>query len=345
MSRTFKFSAIILFSVVGLQLSRVISGLLPLSDNLSGWLFSFIMQCGFLGLFPFLLYKALFKKEGNFLKDVRIKAKISPWSYPMAFVIGLLTYGVNVGASSISFIFLNLFGYTYTRGTGVLYTSPEIIVLEVITSCLLPAIFEEITDRGILLGALEEVKSDTAKIIALGLFFGACHQNVPQFGPTALAGIIIGFMAVKSGSIVPGMIVHFMNNFIITISGYLAQKGITLGIISAIDNFLFGNGIMAIGSSAVCGIALVFLLREFMRINQKYQNKDTKNKSLDTDIAEVYGTHYCNTEGLPLYYTLPKSSPENSQVKTKKSDYALLILAFISALTVTIFTFIWGLFR
>ncbi|MBQ8177639.1 MAG: CPBP family intramembrane metalloprotease [Clostridia bacterium] len=344
MSKTFKLSGIMLFSVMGLQISRMLFGLLPLSDNISGWIFSFVMQCGFLGVFPYLLYKANFKND-DFLKDIRVKKKISPWSYPMAIVIGLLTYGVNVGASGVWYIILTMLGFTYTRGGGVLFTSPEVLVFEIITSCVLPAIFEEITDRGLLLATLDDVKNDTLKVIAVGLFFGACHQNMPQLGPTAIAGVIIGFMAIKSGSILPGMIVHFMNNFIITIGSYVSQKNINLGIITAIDEFLFSNTLIAIGTGAACGIALIFLLREFMRLNQKYQNKDTKN-DVEDSLAEIYGYHTHDAKGLPMYYTSLSSTKDNAPtVKTKKSDYALLIIAFISAMVVTIFTYIWGLLR
>lgn len=344
MSKTFKLSGIMLFSVLGLQLCRMLFGLIPLSDNISGWLFSFIMQCGFLGLFPYLLYKATIK-DGNFLTDIRVKKKISPWSYPIAIVIGLLTYGINVGISGVWYIILTLLGFTYPRGGGVLFTSPEVLVFEIITSCLLPAIFEEITDRGLLLATLDDVKNDTLKVIAVGLFFGACHQNMPQLGPTAIAGVIIGFMAIKSGSIIPGMIVHFMNNFIITIGSYVSQKNINLGIITAIDEFLFSNTLIAIGVGAACGIAVIFLLREFMRINQKYQNKDTKQGVEDT-LAEIYGYHTRDTKGLPLYYTgLNNTSSNEPTIKTKKSDYILLIIAFVSAMAVTIFTYIWGLLR
>ncbi len=344
MSKTFKLSGIMLFSVLGLQISRILFGMLPLSDNISGWLFSFIMQCGFLGLFPYLLYKASFKKEGDFLKDVRIKSKVHPLSYLIAIAIGFLTYGVNIGASTVWYVILSSFGFTYVRGAGTLFTSPEVLVFEIITSCVLPAIFEELTDRGLLLATLEDVKSDTVKVIALGLFFGACHQNVPQLGPTAIAGVIIGFMAVKSGSIIPGMIVHFMNNFIVTLGAYFAQKGITIPILGAIEAFIYSNGLLPIGFGALCGIAVVFLLRAFMNVNAKYQNKDTKSDVEDT-INEIYGIR-CdrNANGLPLYYS---SNPKEEKVvaAAKKSDYILLVVAFISAMAVTIFTYIWGLLR
>ncbi len=340
MSKTFKLSGIMLFSVIGLQLSRLLFGLLPLSDNIANWLFSFIMQCLFLGLFPFLLYKT-FIKNGDFLLDVKIKKKVHPLSYPIAVTAGVLTYAVNVGASAMWYVILNLFGYTYNIDGGTLFTSPEVLVFEIITSCLLPAIFEEITDRGILLATLDDVKNDTLKVVFVGLFFGACHQNMPQLGPTALAGVIIGFMAVKSGSILPGMIVHFMNNFFITIGSYISQKNINLGILTVIDNFLFGNAVVALGVAALNGIALIFLLREFMRLNEKYNKKDTTNQTTD-NLTEIFGFGSADSQGLPLYYC-----NRGKEVKPKSTfkDYSLLIIAFISALTVTVFTFIWGLLR
>ena len=344
MSKTFKLSAIMLFSVLGLQISRILFGLLPLSDNISSWLFSFIMQCGFLGLFPYLLYKACFKGESDFLKEIRVKAKVHPLSYLLAVVIGLLTYGVNVGASTVWYVLLTSFGFTYVRGAGTLFTSPEVLVFEIITSCVLPAIFEEITDRGLLLATLDDVKSDTVKVIAVGLFFGACHQNMPQLGPTAIAGVIIGFMAIKSGSIIPGMIVHFINNFIVTMGAYFAQKGITLGIITTIENFIFSNGLFSIGAGALSGIAVIFLLRYFMVINEKYQNKDAKDSDENT-ISEIYGIHYNDEKGLPLYYKTLSGKGDKVQVKTKKSDYILLVVAFLSAMAATVFTYIWGLLR
>lgn len=323
MSKTFKLSFIILFSVTGLQVMRILSSLLPLSDNILGWGFSFMMQCLFLGLFPYLIYKATIK-EGCFVRDVKIKAKVNPLSYLIAVLIGLLTYGVNIGASSIWYVILNALGFTYTRGGGVLFTSPEVLILEIITSCMLPAIFEEITDRGILLASLDDVKSDTIKIIVLGLFFGACHQNAPQLGPTALAGVIIGFMAVKSGSILPGMIVHFINNFIITIGSYVDQKGINLGLLTQIEDALYSSGLILL-VSAGCGILLVFTLYLFQKINAKYIVKD--DEQINNTLYEVYG-----------FGASPKK-------KAGALDYSLLVIAFISALLVTGFTFYWGLMR
>lgn len=343
MSKTFKISGIILFSVTGLQVMRIISSLTPLSDNLSGWIFSFMMQCLFLGLFPFLLYKATIK-DGDFFKDVLVKTKINPISYPLAIVIGLLTYFINVGFSAFWGTFLTNIGFTYVSGGGTLFTSPEVLILEIITSCMLPAIFEEIVDRGLLIANLENVKSDTAKIIIVGLFFGACHQNAPQFGPTALAGVIIGYMAIKSGSILPGMIVHFMNNFLITISNYLSQKGLTPKIITQLENFVFLNGLTVLFALAVSGIALVFVLYFFEKINTKPENRKPKNEIEETIMA-VYGIPCYDKNGMPIYYAKQNDTSLPLESKAKATDYVLLVVAFVSALAVTAFTFFWGLLR
>ncbi|MBO5773722.1 MAG: CPBP family intramembrane metalloprotease [Clostridia bacterium] len=343
MSKTFKLSGIILFSVMGLQIMRIISSLLPLSDNIAGWLFSFIMQGLFLGLFPFLLYKATIK-DGDFLKDVRLKTKTHPLSYLLALPIGLFTYVVNMGASYLWYVIMSTFGFTYVTSGGTLFTSPEVLILEIITGCILPAVFEEITDRGLLLATLDDVKSDVVKVVCLGLFFGACHQNAPQLGPTALAGVIIGFMAVKGGSIIPGMIVHFMNNFLITIGSYCDQKGISLGILSQIKDFIYSNVLTLVLASAISGILIVLLLNLYMKINKKDEFSKPKNDVEET-LFSVYGIPSYDKNGMPIYYTNGKNQTELPLAKPKISDYTLLIVAFISALAVTAFTFVWGLLR
>ncbi|MBO5773878.1 MAG: hypothetical protein J6R44_03500 [Clostridia bacterium] len=48
---------------------------------------------------------------------------------------------------------------------------------------------------------------------------------------------------------------------------------------------------------------------------------------------------------MPIYYDNGNSTNNLPLSKPKLSDYTLLIVAFISALAVTIFTFYWGLLR
>ena len=230
MSKTFKLGGIMLTSIVSLQLARMLFSFVNLSDNVSSWLFSTIMQCFCLGVLPYLLYRTwVAGSNTDFVRDVRLNTRISPVSYLLAIAVGLLGYIVNIGASTVSYTALELLGYTYALGGGTIYSGPEVLILEIVTGAMFPAFFEEITNRGVLLAALDNEKSDRVKILFMGVFFGAFHQNVPQFFPTMIIGIIIAYMAVKSQSILPGMIVHFINNFVITLSSYGSQTGSPIG--------------------------------------------------------------------------------------------------------------------
>ncbi|MBO5776413.1 MAG: CPBP family intramembrane metalloprotease [Clostridia bacterium] len=354
MSKTFKISGIILVSVMGLQISRILVSFINLGDNITGWLFSFIMQCLFLGLFPYLMYRGLISKEkGAFVKDVKLNAKLQPKVYLLAVAIGICVYLLNLGVSTIWYVLLTLTGYGYVLGGGVLFTSPEVLIFEIITSSMLPAFFEELTDRGLLLAALEDVKSDVAKVLVMGLFFGACHQNMAQFGPTMVAGMIISYVAIKSGSIVPGMIIHFINNFFVLMGSYADQvdNGLTQ-VINFVNNFIYSNTIIVILIALVAAWGIVYLLK-ILKVTCNKPNPIilpayTTGRELTTEekIYAIYG-YPTRPSGAPTtpIYTAPIMQSTAPQNKARFKDYIFLIVAIASALAVTVFTFIWGLLR
>ena len=57
-------STIYLTCLVSLTAARLVFGFINLSDNLSNWLFSLVMQCGLMGLMPFLMYRIISPKDG-----------------------------------------------------------------------------------------------------------------------------------------------------------------------------------------------------------------------------------------------------------------------------------------
>ena len=79
---------------------------------------------------------------------------------------------------------------------------------------LLPAVFEELVFRGSLLTLYETDKkrSDLKNAIMIGILFGAMHLNAYTFLETGLLGVVLAMLTIKSGSIFPAMIMHFVNN-------------------------------------------------------------------------------------------------------------------------------------
>lgn len=74
---------------------------------------------------------------------------------------------------------------------------------------------EEMVFRGAilrkLLGRFGE-KWHWVAILISAVIFGAVHGNIPQFVHAALIGLLLGWMYYRTGSILPGVLLHWVNN-------------------------------------------------------------------------------------------------------------------------------------
>lgn len=75
-----------------------------------------------------------------------------------------------------------------------------------------PAICEELLFRGAILSGLRQILPVWATIIAVGLLFGLMHISVYRIVSTALSGMVLTYLVLRSRSIVTAMIGHFMVN-------------------------------------------------------------------------------------------------------------------------------------
>ncbi len=86
-------------------------------------------------------------------------------------------------------------------------------MLALISTVIVPALVEEFACRGLMLGLLRKY-GDAFAIIASSLLFGLMHGNFEQMPFAFLVGLILGFITVKSGTILIAMAVHGFNNFV-----------------------------------------------------------------------------------------------------------------------------------
>jgi len=75
-----------------------------------------------------------------------------------------------------------------------------------------PAICEEIAFRGFILSGLRHMGHKWAAIVISSLFFGAAHGVLQQSITACLVGVVIGFLAIHSGSLLAGMLFHLIYN-------------------------------------------------------------------------------------------------------------------------------------
>lgn len=75
-----------------------------------------------------------------------------------------------------------------------------------------PAVCEELVFRGFLLSALRGRVSTLAAVAVVGAVFGLFHLYMEKIPVHALLGAVLAWMTLRSGSILPAMVVHFANN-------------------------------------------------------------------------------------------------------------------------------------
>ena len=179
-------------------------------SGVSTALFQLLIGLGAIVLTLFFLLKVTRLKT----KDLRIMLP-APWSPGFCLPVFL-------GVANLA----NLAGALINRLTGSPATSemlpsggPELL-MQFLALCVMPAIAEELLFRGAFQGLMRPCGS-AAAIFAPALLFGVQHLDLAQ-GLTAFAcGVFLGCLAERSGSILPGMLLHFVNNALAFLTIYL----------------------------------------------------------------------------------------------------------------------------
>lgn len=86
-----------------------------------------------------------------------------------------------------------------------------------------PAVCEETLFRGPILRGLGARLGPTAAVLLTAVLFGLFHVDIYRLLPATVLGILLGYLAQQSGSIVPSMLAHFCNNAILVT---LARRGL-----------------------------------------------------------------------------------------------------------------------
>ena len=85
------------------------------------------------------------------------------------------------------------------------------LVVYFVTVAIIPALVEEFTFRGILMGSLRKYSDALAVIVSAGLF-ALMHGNFVQIPFTFVGGLMFGYVVVKTNSLLPAILIHFFNN-------------------------------------------------------------------------------------------------------------------------------------
>ncbi len=124
-------------------------------------------------------------------------------------------------------------------------------VLLYLASVLVPAFCEEFLFRGAVLGTLLPYGKTTA-VLGSALLFGLMHQNAEQFLYTSVAGVVLAWLVLESGSIWSSVLLHLFNNLFAIIQSILYRQ---MGEAAVLLNCVIE--LLVIGGGLLCLVYLV----------------------------------------------------------------------------------------
>ncbi len=329
-------------------------------------IYSLIIQVGLMLLIPFfghkLLNKRTFKQTFNDtnVRIVNVKVII------LAILIGVVAFFLNIAVTSFFNGVLHLFGYESIPTSSGTSSGMSVgtFFINLLLIALLPAVCEEFTHRGFLLSGYSSMGIKRAVVFS-SLMFGLIHMNIGQVFYATILGFLMAITVVMSKSIIPAIIIHFMNNGINVYiefaesNGYFGSKMMTF-----INNYFASAGpilsfIVSFVSLIVIMLVMLFLfillLKEtrikklkklYTEVTNITEDKESKDKpensgayvqslaTLNRMLAE-----YNIERPTDLVFTVEESRFNKPKVLSNIFFYGTMGLGIF----ITIFTFIWGI--
>jgi sodium transport system permease protein len=82
----------------------------------------------------------------------------------------------------------------------------------ILLMALVPAICEELAYRGFIFGGLVRQNGQFRAVVVTSIMFGISHGIVQQSICATFMGLMLGWVALRTGSVLPGILIHFTNN-------------------------------------------------------------------------------------------------------------------------------------
>lgn len=185
---------VLVMGIVGL----IVTLLLPNNRDLSfllGYSIPLILVC---------LVMIMFQRHesGVGFRSLFGKFKISIVPYLLLFVLGYGYFGDFLSnlipmPKSMEELFMNSF---------------QLTILGFISVCVMAPVLEEVLFRGILMRSFLQNYSPRKAILWSAIFFAIIHLNPWQGIPAFGLGLFMAWLFYKTGSLLPCILVHFMNN-------------------------------------------------------------------------------------------------------------------------------------
>jgi membrane protease YdiL (CAAX protease family) len=183
------------------------------------------------------------------------------FSFKYGILSVVLAVGMFLGLGFINILFGNLLGAPEQTINPTNYlTNFFNYAVFLVFMAVLPAITEEMFFRGLMLDVLKNGKNLSAILIvslSFALYHGSVYQIIYQF----IYGVGLTILAIKSESIIPSLLAHFLNNFAVLTIEYLKLN------VNLFSPIVIGTGFILLAVFAV------FMIKDKKTINEKIVNK------------------------------------------------------------------------
>ena len=244
-----------------------------------------------------------------------------------------------------------LIGYDTSAATSIMPSTPGELAATLILVALLPAIAEEYVFRGCVARAFAR-KGYVFSVFMSALLFAIMHGSPLQLVHQFLIGVVCAVLFFATRSLWPPIILHFLNNAIALVLGYVQNRGSAFAVTEAWQYVVM----CVVGVAATIGllIAVIYLCKaRAAKVDPesgaaKREDMERTLRSL-YESPEVRGAAQAELDALEAELAEAKSEQmaevikearRESANKTKLRDRRALIYAFLFAGVLWILMFI-----
>ena len=244
-----------------------------------------------------------------------------------------------------------LIGYDTSAATSIMPSTPGELAATLILVALLPAIAEEYVFRGCVARAFAR-KGYVFAVFMSALLFAIMHGSPLQLVHQFLIGVVCAVLFFATRSLWPPMILHFLNNAIALVLGYVQNRGAAFAVTEAWQYVVM----CVVGVAATIGllIAVIYLCKA-RAAKVDPESGAAKRADMERTLRSLYESHevrgaaQAELDALDAELAEAKSEQmaevikearRESANKTKLRDRRALIYAFLFAGVLWILMFI-----
>lgn len=187
-----------------------------LTEFQASTIYSVLMFVTYIGYLVFVLWYYLMFCKGK--QTGSYKQILKPVRIILIVIAGIL---MQVGISMFLEILFEKFPSLFESYTAVMNAMDSESIFMIISICLLAPIGEEIIFRGLTFRMMRRAVPWQVAFVIQAVLFGVYHMNLVQGTYAVILGLVLGYLAYRYDSVLPGILLHIAINSSSYVVGYL----------------------------------------------------------------------------------------------------------------------------